>query len=219
MHVDYQHFAEPNSKKWWIFAGVIVFQAVIVICIQMGMGQRFMKIIQTPIQAEMIQEDKPKIDPPKPPPVEKIPPKQVVKPDYVPPVEIAHPVVANNAIAQFSTTPSPVSTKPAEVPSPVSVPQAPVRTPAVINASSSCETPEYPSQSRRLQESGTVQLRFYVGTDGRVIESMVERSSGFKRLDEAARVALSKCQFKPGTVDGKPEASWANLRYVWKLED
>jgi protein TonB len=99
------------------------------------------------------------------------------------------------------------------------VAQPPVRTPAVINASSSCETPEYPSQSRRLQESGTVQLRFYVGTDGKVIESTVEKSSGYKRLDEAARLALSKCQFKPGTVDGKPEASWANLRYIWKLED
>lgn len=219
MHIEYQHFAEQNSKKWWIMAGVVAIQGLILVAIHLGMAQRFMKIIQTPILAEMIQEDKPKIEPPKPPPVEKTPPKQAPKPDYVPPVEVPRPAANNNSIAQFSNTPAPVSPKPVEVPAPVVVAQPPVRTPAVINASSSCETPEYPSQSRRLQESGTVQLRFYVGTDGKVIESTVEKSSGYKRLDEAARLALSKCQFKPGTVDGKPEASWANLRYIWKLED
>ena len=217
MQVDYKQFAEPNSNKWWIIAGVIALQALVVVAIQMGMGQRFIKIIQSPIEAELIQELKPKIDPPKPPPVEKTPPKTVVKPDYVPPVEVPHVSAPSNAIAQFSSTPTPPSPKPAE-PAPAP-PQPAVRTSAVINATSSCETPEYPSQSRRLQESGTVQLRFYVGVDGRVIESTIERSSGYRRLDEAARLALSKCQFKPGTVDGKPEPSWASLRYVWKIED
>jgi protein TonB len=221
MQVDYKQFADPHSNKWWIVAGVLIFQALVLVAIQMGMGQRFMRIVQTPIEAELIQAQKPKIDPPKPPPVDKPPPKTVVKPDYVPPVEVPHVATPNNAIAQFSSTPQAPSPKAAEAPpAPPPPPPAPVvRTPAVINASSSCETPEYPSQSRRLQESGTVQLRFYVGADGRVIESSVEKSSGYRRLDEAARLALAKCQFKPGTVDGKPEPSWANLRYVWKLEE
>jgi len=219
MQVDYKQFAQPHRNKWWIIAGVLGFQTLVLVAIQMGMGQRFMKIIQTPIEAELIQEQKPKIDPPKPPPVEKPQVKPVVKPDYVPPVEVPHVVTPNNSIAQFSSTPQPPSPKAAEVtPAPPS-PQATIRTPAVINATSSCETPEYPNQSKRLQESGTVQLRFFVSADGRVIESTVEKSSGYRRLDEAARLALSKCQFKPGTVDGKPEASWANLRYVWKIED
>jgi protein TonB len=45
----------------------------------------------------------------------------------------------------------------------------------------------------------------------------VDSSSGHPRLDEAARAALSLCRFKAGTVDGRPEKSWAKLRYVWKI--
>lgn len=57
-------------------------------------------------------------------------------------------------------------------------------------------------------------LRFLIDTDGRVVKSEVESSSGYARLDEAARNALGRCQFKPGTVDGKPEQSWASLKYM-----
>jgi protein TonB len=57
-----------------------------------------------------------------------------------------------------------------------------------------------------------------VGEDGRVVQAMVEKSSGYPRLDEAAKEALSKCSFKPGTVDGKPEAAWASMKYTWRLE-
>jgi protein TonB len=97
-------------------------------------------------------------------------------------------------------------------------PPAPVaRTAAVISASS-CEKPDYPSASRRLEEEGTVTLKFLVGVDGKVKESAVEKSSGFRRLDEAARQGLSKCQFKPGTENGQPIEGWANIKYTWKLD-
>lgn len=85
-----------------------------------------------------------------------------------------------------------------------------------INASS-CEKPEYPSASKRLEEEGTVQLKFLVGADGKVIESAVEKSSGFRRLDEAARQSLSKCTFQPGTKDGVAAESWASMKYTWAL--
>jgi protein TonB len=88
---------------------------------------------------------------------------------------------------------------------------------AVVDAKS-CAKPEYPAASKRLQETGAVFLNFLVGVDGRVVDSKVETSSGFERLDEAALKALSLCSFKPGTVDGKPEQSWHKLKYVWKLE-
>ena len=81
-----------------------------------------------------------------------------------------------------------------------------------------CEKPEYPSASRRMEEEGTVALRFLVGIDGKIVQSEIEKSSGFKRLDEAARTGLSKCQFKPATVDGKPEQAWTTIRYVWRLD-
>jgi protein TonB len=61
-------------------------------------------------------------------------------------------------------------------------------------------------------------LKLLIGANGNVLESQIEHSSGFTRLDEAARAALVKCQFKPGTVDGKPEASWASMKYTWRLD-
>jgi protein TonB len=82
----------------------------------------------------------------------------------------------------------------------------------------SCEPPSYPSASRRLNETGTVQLNFLIDAEGRVVESRVDTSSGAERLDEAARRALALCKFKPGTVDGKPEQSWHKMKYVWKLD-
>jgi protein TonB len=69
-----------------------------------------------------------------------------------------------------------------------------------------------------MEEEGTVSLRFLVGLDGKIIQSEGEKSSGYKRLDEDARAGLSKCQFKPATVDGKPEQAWTTLRYVWRLD-
>jgi protein TonB len=138
----------------------------------------------------------------------------------VPPVDIqvAAPTPVN-AIAAVSNTPQPVA-PPSPLPvvqAPPAPPAPPVVTAAVISASG-CEKPEYPSASKRLEEEGTVQLKFLVGVDGRVIESAIEKSSGFRRLDEAARAGLSKCQFKPGTVDGKPQQSWASMKYTWRLE-
>jgi protein TonB len=83
---------------------------------------------------------------------------------------------------------------------------------------SQCEKPEYPSASRRLEEEGTVALRFLVGVDGKVIQSEIEKSSGFPRLDQAARAGLSKCRFQPATVDGQAEQAWASMKYTWRLD-
>jgi protein TonB len=72
--------------------------------------------------------------------------------------------------------------------------------------------------ARRAGETGAVVLKFLIDTDGSVVESAVAESSGFDRLDEAARQALARCRFSPGTLDGHPERSWARIRYVWKLQ-
>ena len=107
------------------------------------------------------------------------------------------------------------------VPGPVQAvkapPRLPVRVAAVVDANA-CEKPAYPRKSLRNEEQGTVTLAFLIGVDGRVVESKVEKSSGFKALDKAAIAGLSLCKFKPGTVDGKPEQSWTRMQYVWKLE-
>lgn len=81
-----------------------------------------------------------------------------------------------------------------------------------------CDKPAYPSASMSLQEEGTVTLRFLVSAEGRVLQSEVQKSSGSRRLDEAARNGLSRCLFRPASVDGVPVQDWATLSYVWKLD-
>lgn len=84
--------------------------------------------------------------------------------------------------------------------------------------SKSCEPPKYPKAALMNEETGTVTMGFLISTDGKVVESKVEKSSGSKSLDKAALGALSQCKFKPGTKDGKPDQLWAKVDFVWKLE-
>ncbi|MEO8718719.1 MAG: energy transducer TonB, partial [Burkholderiales bacterium] len=90
-------------------------------------------------------------------------------------------------------------------------------TPAVVDARA-CAKPSYPPASIRANETGVVTLNFLIDFDGKVLESKVERSSGHRRLDEAARAGLALCKFRPATVDGRAERAWARIQYDWKLE-
>lgn len=64
--------------------------------------------------------------------------------------------------------------------------------------------PVYPLASRRARESGVVVLRVLVDTDGRPKLVEVARSSGYRRLDDAALQAMRKARFKPYLLDGEP---------------
>lgn len=79
-----------------------------------------------------------------------------------------------------------------------------------------CSRPEYPEQELKQNRQGTVTLRFLIGADGTVKRSLVQTSSGFPALDEAALVGLSRCRFNPPLVDGKPVDAWTAIQYVWK---
>ena len=105
---------------------------------------------------------------------------------------------------------------------PVSGPSAPaVAKPVHIGPRADardCIRPDYPAQSARNGNTGTVSLALLIGTDGKVSDAKVERSSGFKDLDRAAVAALSMCKFKPATTDGVPEPAWSKMAYVWSLD-
>jgi protein TonB len=84
---------------------------------------------------------------------------------------------------------------------------------------SACARPDYPPASLREGDEATVVRMFPIGIDGIATESRIERSSGFKWLDEAARRALALCKFKPGTENGEPLQSWARIDYKWQIQD
>ncbi|RZT09448.1 TonB family C-terminal domain-containing protein [Duganella sp. CF402] len=80
-----------------------------------------------------------------------------------------------------------------------------------------CAKPEWPKEALRNEYQGTVQLGFLIGTDGKVRDSRIEKSSGHAILDVTAQDALSRCQFKPPTKDGQPVESWFSMQYRWQL--
>ena len=102
-------------------------------------------------------------------------------------------------------------------PIPASLAAAPADKPSV--EFTTCAKPEWPKQSLRNEEQGTVTLSFRIEADGTVGESKVLKSSGFPGLDMAALDGIIRCKFRPAMVGGKPEAATMTMQYVWKLED
>lgn len=87
--------------------------------------------------------------------------------------------------------------------------------PAVFDASK-CKA-EYPKAALMNEEQGVVSMMFLVSAEGRVLESKLDKTSGFKSLDKAAITAISACKFKPGSKDGKPDSTWTRVEYNWTL--
>lgn len=81
----------------------------------------------------------------------------------------------------------------------------------------SCAKPVYPAEALAKRVQGTVTLNFKIEPDGSVSEANVLKSSGDRSLDEAARVAIAKCSFTPATANGKPQAAWVPVQYVWAM--
>ena len=76
---------------------------------------------------------------------------------------------------------------------------------------------EYPKAALMNEEQGVVSMMFLVSADGKVLESKLEKTSGFKNLDKAAMAAVKECKFKPGSKDGKPDTTWTKVDYAWSL--
>jgi protein TonB len=76
---------------------------------------------------------------------------------------------------------------------------------------------DYPKVSLMNEEQGVTTMQFLVSADGRVLDSKLDKTSGFKALDRAALSAISACKFKPGSKDGKPDQTWTKVEYKWSL--
>ena len=178
-----------------------------------------------PKLAEEIEVFLPKIEPPPEPPPE--PPKPVPKvaptpKPFVPEVEVEVPQQPQTEqTMETSTVPDPSPPVPGPTTTEVVAPPADPGTGSLRTAvmNDGCSVPEYPARAARNGEQGTVTLALLVGANGKVNDSRIQKSSGSRDLDKAAISALSMCSFKPAMAGGAPEAGWAQIAYVWKLEE
>ncbi|MES2902053.1 MAG: energy transducer TonB [Pseudomonadota bacterium] len=175
-----------------------------------------------PIMVEFTPE---KLMEPPPPPPE--PPKQpqqkVTQPMLIaPPVEVKVEQVPleNTVVAQVTNEPQPEAIPGPTTPEIVAPPAQNTGKiyEAALADANACAKPDYPAKAARNGETGTVALALLIGTDGRVSDSKVQKSSGSRELDRAALAALSLCKFKPAMNNGSPEAAWGRIAYVWTLD-
>jgi protein TonB len=219
--VSYAEAQENANKRLTGLVAVLVFHAVLGYALVNGLARKIVEVVTQPLETKIIEEVKPP-PPDKPPPP---PPPRLAAPPppYIPPpeVQVQVPQVVQPAITAVTRTqPTAPIAAPGQrfaPPAPAPAPRAVVRNPPVVDGRA-CDKPAYPAAALRAQETGVVQLAFLIEADGTVLESKVEHSSGSRRLDEAARNALSLCKFKPATTDGKPEKAWAKIEYEWKIE-
>ena len=243
--MDFPRDQRMSATRMVSVCAVVLLHVAILYLFVTGTARRVVHAIAHPIVTKIIVDTKP-LPPPRtntPPPKLDAPRLSRVELPYipVPEIHIQQPPQRQNAISAVTNvkpetseppavpthaTPEALTPKP-PTPGPPAAPAAPiatarpepVRVPPVIDAARNCKKPSYPPASVRLGEAGTVLLRFLIDTDGRVKSSDVQSSSGHKRLDEAAREALSLCRFKPGISDGQPVEAWATLRYTWVLQE
>lgn len=188
----------------------------------LGLGLQATNVIN--FRQERVIEMTPIAPPPRveeplkmPEPTKTLPLPTFIEPPFIPTTfdERAITTVKRDTLEKHDFEPT-KSTETGSGKTEIAPPRAPVHIAAQVD-SNACEKPEYPASSIRTGEEGTVNLAMLIGPDGRVLESRVEKSSGSRALDKAAVQGLSLCKFKPGSIDGIPEKSWAKLQYVWTI--
>ncbi|QSX80028.1 energy transducer TonB [Lysobacter solisilvae] len=141
--------------------------------------------------------------PPPPPPPETVPverPAQRVTTPVTQPIAVPPPPV------EFTDV-TPIDPPPAQVVADVT----PVRSTTISEPLTGAHLeyeiappPRYPGDAARAGAEGTVVLRVLVGIDGKPLEVSIERSSGNRSLDQAARrQVLSKWRFRAAMQDGR----------------
>jgi len=140
------------------------------------------------------------------------PPKAPQRPVKPPPIMTAAPETPAPTAA-FAVAPQPPA------PAVIEAAPAPVVTGARFDADYlSNPKPVYPTASRRLGEEGKVMLRVRVSAAGAPLAVDIKQSSGFARLDEAAKTAVERWRFVPAKRGAEAVESWVAVPIVFSLQ-
>lgn len=152
-----------------------------------------------------------------PPPL--APPRPVVEPEPMraepAPAVPTKPVM----VSQETASPPPVqSARPAPLPAVTPAPEAVAVVPPRFDVDYlENPAPAYPNLSRRLREQGKVVLRVKVSPEGLPQQIEVRDSSGFPRLDQAARDSVQRWKFVPAKQGGQAVTAWVLVPISYSL--
>ena len=192
-----------------IAATVVVFHAAVLWALQNGLLHRTVEmVVSAELLTRIIEIEPPRVAAPAPPPLQPQPPKPAPKKPPLPPppmpVAIPDPLPAPNAPAAVLEPPpaAPVAAPVAPDPAPPA-PPAPPAAPRLVEVTQG-ETvyilpprPVYPALSKRSGEAGVVMVAVYYSAAGHARRAEVLKSSGFERLDRAAREAVLASRVAP----------------------
>ncbi len=162
------------------------------------------------------------VKPPEPLPPAPPPPKPVEKPKPKPLLTSPKPTpVADPIIAPPPPVDEPAEAEPVAAYSPPSESEPPKEAapepPRFDMAYLQNPAPAYPAMSKRLHEEGTAVLRVLVSETGEALTVEVDKSSGYSRLDDAARRAVQRWKFSPSRMGEKPVRGIAIVPIVFSL--
>ncbi len=217
---------ETGSKKRLVGVVIaVVLHVLLIYGFTSGLATDLVQKVQKTVNVSVIPEAPP---PPPPPPPEEIQDTAPAKPQqraapkaYVPKAEVQTKQQSNDTITAL-TTEATEATPAVDTPAPIVADAAPVKKAEPVKTKArllaGCRVPKYPARSEEKGEEGVVIYSFLVGVDGRVTSAQLVKSSGFDRLDNAAKEAFMQCKFSPGTVDGAAVASWVKQPFTWKIK-
>lgn len=194
-------YGQSKSPNWVVIALILAVHAVLITAI--------MHVRHQVQRREELRLSVVNLTPPAPPPPQEAPPPPPSKPQIVVPAPVVRLVAAS---PQIATTPIPqpiaISAPSVMAPAPTVALAAPSPPSTVQGGDLSTQMvsgkpPRYPIESRRKHEQGTVVLALTLGTDGAVEAVSIARSSGFSRLDDAARDAVRKWRWRPMIQQGR----------------
>jgi periplasmic protein TonB len=203
----YPHDTGFNQRRMAVLVAIVVLHLFIAWAFVNGFGKTMVAMITKDVKVSLIKEEQAKELPPPPP-----------KPDLLPPPPVSVPPPLVNINIPVEAPPIVTTSKPPPPPAPhiatvASTPIQNVRMP-------DCGEDYYPSQAQRLQQTGSANVKFCVGPEGKIDPTSFEvtSSSGYPELDTAAGKCISAGKFKPGTVEGKPVRSCKTLKITFKLK-
>ncbi|ODU69076.1 MAG: energy transducer TonB [Novosphingobium sp. SCN 66-18] len=199
---------------------VAILHVVVGYALVSGLAYSAFKKVKEVTSAVKIEEDKPPEEPPPPPPKQDTPPPPIVAPP--PPISFNAPAPQVQAV----TTPPPVV-----APAPVVLPPAPAAPPPPPppkfqpkgaspkgSPANWATSNDYPSRALREEREGVTGFRVTIGTDGKVVDCQITKSSGSPDLDDATCANVRRrARFTPATDgEGNPTTgSYASsIRWV-----
>lgn len=216
------------SRTVVITGSVVLLHVAALWALQSGLIRKAAEVvIPVTLLSEFIEPPKPKAPPPPPPPPPPAPRPQITKAPPPPrPMAVRTPAPAPAApvgvVEPQPPAPPLAPPAPPAPPEPPAPPPAPPAPPAVTLPSSNADylnnpKPVYPAMSKRLGEQGKTIVRVLIGVDGLPRSATIRQSSGYERLDEAARAAVMSWRYVPGKRNGVVEPMEFNVPVNWVL--